>query len=149
MEGFSYTCVTRKNGGAPHPSQVTKYNLKPSLQIFAALYDRSPNWVTPKRERKFTTALQDSMLPAKSFTKSNYFTDDNDESAVGGGRIKPVFNVEVVSENTEALMKLKEKLHLISTKKLPSYAVWPRRLNLGRVHMEGSLWVPHFCYVGR
>ena len=139
-----------REGEDPSKNSIEKWKLTPTLQIWAALARRPPQWVTPEREKEFNGYIKQSMRPAKSSIKSDWFIDDNDYYVPEGGRIKPVFNVEVKSTDLAALDNLRKDIKLIMKGNLSSYEIWPRDSGIGPVHIEGETTLhPHFCYVGK
>eukprot|EP00889_Picochlorum_renovo_P004471 jgi/Picre1/31501/NNA_006853.t1 len=150
MEGYSFECLATREGEDPSRNSIEKWNLEATIQIWAALARRPPQWVTPEREEDFNRYIKNFMRPAKSSVKSDWFVDDNDYYVPEGGRIKPVFNVQVKSRDLDALNNLRENIKLIMKGNLSSYEIWPRDSGIGPVHIEGETTLhPHFCYVGK
>lgn len=140
---------TKLDGSYPSDAVIKEYKLTPSLQAFVALARRSPSWVTTERENVFDGCLDKAMKPADSQVKSNWFVDDNDFYVPQGGRIKPIFNAQVKSDDIQALKSLNKTLHGIAEGDVPYTAIWPKDSDLGLIHMEGGKWVPRMCYVGK
>jgi len=149
MEGFSFPCVTTLDGTDPSDSSIAKYKLESTLQIWAALTRRPPSWVTDERSKEFNRYLKQAMKPAASVVTSDWFVDDNDYYLDQGGRIKPVFNVQVKSDDKKALDRLQAQIRDIMTEKASYQEIWPEDSGFGPVHIEGETTIhPHFCWVG-
>ena len=150
MEGYSWPCVTTQDGIQPTSEQAKRYKLKPSLQIWVAFPKFHPEDVTQEVQDKVEFYVKEALKPAKSIITSDKFIDDNFEAVKYGAKVKSVFNIEAISEDTKALEKLQEKIRLMMKGNLSSYDVWPRDSGLGRAHIEGETDNhPHICYRGK
>ncbi len=149
MEGYSWPCVTTQDGIMPTREQVKRYELKPSLQIWVAFPKFHPEDTTQEVQDKVEFYVKEALKPAKSVITSDKFIDDNFEAVKYGAKIKSVFNIQAISEDTKALEKLQEKIRLMMKGNLSSYEVWPKDSGLGRAHIEGETDNhPHICYRG-
>ena len=139
--------MVRRNGVNARTTQAEENNLYPTFQVFIALIDRKPEWLTEDHKNAIIKALADFMDPAWTNISVDHFTDDNDESVAGGGVVKPVLNIQVKGNDVDALERLKRRLEDIRDRKISSSTLWDSSLDLGRIHFEGGKWFPRGCYV--